>query len=275
MSDEQIAAVRRFVQRGGGLVASGQSSLFDERGDARSDFALADLFGVRGGKPVARVGNGAAVHTYLRLTKAADGQRHPVLAGFEETEILPFGGTLFPLSVDSKSRVLLTFVPAFPTSPPENSWMRQPVTDVPGLVLNESGAGKVAYLAADVDRRFTIDNLPDHGDLLANVVRWASGDAIPLSVAGAGLLNCELYRQGERLVVHLVNLTSAGTWRAPVSELIAVGPIQVKVRGLKDVRLGRYRALVGGGSAAVKVDGDWIGFEIPSILDHEVVVIEG
>ena len=34
----------------------------------------------------------------------------------------------------------LTFVPPFPTYPPETSWMRQPTTDIPGLVLSEHGA---------------------------------------------------------------------------------------------------------------------------------------
>jgi hypothetical protein len=29
-------------------------------------------------------------------------------------------------------------------------------------------------MPADLDRRFGRDNLPDHGDLLANLVRWAS-----------------------------------------------------------------------------------------------------
>ncbi|MBN2328110.1 MAG: beta-galactosidase, partial [Candidatus Omnitrophica bacterium] len=46
MTDRQIDAVRRFVQRGGGLIATGETSLYDEWGDPRTDYALADLFGV-------------------------------------------------------------------------------------------------------------------------------------------------------------------------------------------------------------------------------------
>ena len=45
MSDYQVAMVKRFVERGGGLVATGETSLFDEWGDRRPDYALADLFG--------------------------------------------------------------------------------------------------------------------------------------------------------------------------------------------------------------------------------------
>jgi len=46
LADAQVAAIRRFVERGGALIATGQTSLFDEWGDARPDFALGDLFGV-------------------------------------------------------------------------------------------------------------------------------------------------------------------------------------------------------------------------------------
>ena len=45
MSDRAIAAVRQFVKDGGTLIASGDTSLFDEHGQTRNDFGLADVFG--------------------------------------------------------------------------------------------------------------------------------------------------------------------------------------------------------------------------------------
>jgi len=45
MNDAQVSGVKRFVERGGGLFATGESSLYNEWGERRSDFALADLFG--------------------------------------------------------------------------------------------------------------------------------------------------------------------------------------------------------------------------------------
>jgi hypothetical protein len=46
MSDAQAALVREYVRRGGGLVATGQTSLFTEERRRRRNFALADLFGI-------------------------------------------------------------------------------------------------------------------------------------------------------------------------------------------------------------------------------------
>ena len=272
LSDAHCAAVRRFVENGGGLVATGASSLYDEWGDPRSDFALADLFGVHApsrdfGRRPAR---GASAHTYLRI---AAGERHPVLQGLEETAILPFGGTLEPMRTDPGATVPLTFIPAFPVYPPETSWMREPQTDIPGLVLRTRGAAHIAYLPADLDRRYGRDNLPDHGNLLANLFRWAAAGRLPLEVKGPGLIDCHLYRQPGRLILHLVNLTNEGTWRAPLDEIIPVGPLEVRVKLPEDVRGHAPQLLVSAAKPTVAVRQGWATFELKSLADHEVVVV--
>ncbi|MEP6538921.1 MAG: alpha-amylase family protein [Bryobacteraceae bacterium] len=305
LSQEQCEAIRRFVQKGGSLLATGDSSLYNEWGDARTDFALADLFHAHRTTPASKlrsvreqrqgVPQRAATdrflpdaHTYLRLSpelraqvngpNAGDepkitGKRHAVLRGFDETDIVAFGGSLVPLRVDAGSVVPLTFVPPFPTYPPETSWMRVPKTEIPGLVVSEQGRARIAFLSADLDRRYAKEHLPDHGNLLANIVRWVSGESIPLSVEGPGLIDCHLYEQPGRLILHLVNLTSAGTWRAPVEELIPVGPIKVKIKLPQGAGARTARLLVAGNTRPVSVNQGFASLEITSILDHEVVVV--
>jgi hypothetical protein len=46
MSAAQAQAVRDYVSGGGIIIATGRTSLYDERGVAREDFLLADVFGV-------------------------------------------------------------------------------------------------------------------------------------------------------------------------------------------------------------------------------------
>ncbi|MBK5294930.1 MAG: Tat pathway signal protein, partial [Acidobacteriia bacterium] len=288
LSEEECAAIRRFVERGGSLIATGASSLYNEWGDPRADFALASLFRAHfAGTP--RTERRGSRHTYLRLhpelrarvdgPKAGDepavtGQRHAVLRGFEETDILPYGGGLEAVRTEADAVVPMTFVPEFPIYPPETAWMREPKTSVPGLVLStHAKGGRIAYLPADIDRRYATDHLPDHANLLANLVRWAAGENIPVSVEGAGLIDCHLYRQPGRAILHLVNLTSAATWRAPLDELIPVGPLAVKVK-LPDGVSGRSaKFLVSTGAASISMRQGWAAFEVKSILDHEVIVI--
>ena len=64
--------------------------------------------------------------------RPSTGERHPVLRGFDETDILPYGGTLEPLRIDAGRDGPLTFVPPFPIYPPETAWMRAAEDRHPG-----------------------------------------------------------------------------------------------------------------------------------------------
>ena len=291
MSAAQADAIRRFVAQGGNLVATGESSRFDEWGDPRPDYSLGDVFRVHANDatPASRRATAQTLHSYLRLTPElragvygprrsneppVAGTRHPALKGLNETDLLPFGGTLSALRVEAGAQVLATFIPPFPVFPPEDSYMRVPRTDIPALIVSESrGRGRVAFMPADLDRRYGRENLADHGNVLANLARWAAGESLSLTVEGAGFVDCHLYRQTTRLVLHLVNLTSAGTWRAPVDELIRIGPLTVRVRVPATTRSTRVQLLVGKRSTRAVVKDGWAQFEVSSLLDHEVAVI--
>ena len=128
-------------------------------------------------------------------------------------------------------------------------------------------------MPAGIDSCFGRYNLPDHGDVIANIVRWASNDKIPIKVIGTGLIDCHIYQQDGRVVMHLVNLTSAGTWRTPLHELIPVGPFQIELQLPNGVEGKSAKFLVAEREVALQTDAGWSKFEVPSVLDHEVCVI--
>lgn len=279
VSDAQVAAIRRFVAGGGALLATGMSSLCDEAGRVRPDLALGDLLG--GGVPAGHGWRDAGLRaaqardwsqTYLRLPREA-AARHETLRSFADTDLLAYGGALEPLNVTREDAVALTFVPALPLSPPEDVWMRQRETRIPALLCREQGDSRIAWLPADLDRRFARDQLPDHGDLIANLVRWClRGDSL-LEVEAPGLIDCRLYRSRDgALVLHLVNLNNPNAWRTPVQEIVPTGPVRVRVK--HSLREGRARALVGGGKLVQRQSGAWHEADIPVIADHEVLVFE-
>jgi hypothetical protein len=303
MSAGQCAAVRRFVENGGSLVASGRSSLLDEDGQPRGDFALGDLFGARyaGARhtvetPGAGEGDTPAVgdwhlglrHTYLRLP-GAGAARHPILEGFADADIVPFGGLLqavepLPGAPFAESQVVATFIPPFPVYPPETSWMLSPVTSQPVVIARQHpSGGRVVYFAGDIDRCYGLRRLPDHGRLLANALQWAAGRPAPLQVTGPGTLDCRLYRQGNRLIVHLVNLSGC-QGPGPLEEHLPVGPLQVTLR--LDPGMAPRRAAcrvaggelplerVEGGSASPSAEPPVARFTIPRLEDHELIVVE-
>ncbi len=293
MTSEQVEAVKRYAGRGGSLIATGETSLYDKWGDRREDLALGEVFGVQvTGRTFGSLGEvdswGGDDHTYLRLhphvspdvygptwegERRTAGERHEVLRGFEDTDILPFGGLLTEVKITGGEEAPLTLIPSFPAYPPETSWMRTQQTEIAAVAPRSGGGSRRIWFAADIDRRFSRDNLPDHARLLENAVRWAAPGGVPLQVEGPGLLDCHLYRQDSRTILHIVNLTSDATWRSPVHELIPAGPLRVSVELPEEAR-GDVSLLVSGGAAKPSRDRRWLTFEIGSVTAHEVAVIE-
>jgi hypothetical protein len=291
MTDAQCDSVQRFVRAGGNLMATGRSSLLDGWGEPRGDFALSEIFGVRSlagcrgaeGEPPTDWEVQTA-HSYIRLlpelNQAAPpqqegGPRHPVLSGFDDTDILPFGGTLEIVEAGPGAQVVATYVPAYPIYPPEFSWTREPKTDIPAIVVQETAAGgRTVYLAGDIDRCHGRGRLPDHGDLLANAVRWALHGRVPLRVAGPGYLDCHLYSQGRRRIVHVINLTGCRAWPDYVEEHLPVGPVRVAVRMQEGFVPTEAHRRVSGRTVRVHKEEGWAIINLPSIHAHELIIME-
>ena len=291
LTDAQANALHAFVANGGSLVVTGRSGCFDAWGDPRPTPALDELLGIqRSGKRFGVEGERTSswevhtAHTYLRLlpelNRLAEPTgdavvRHPILTGLDETDIVAFGGTLDAeqIAPDAGVDVLATYVPAFPIYPPEFSWMREPRTDIPAIVVREHPAGgRIVYFAADLDRCYGRQHLPDHGDLLANAVRWAARDTLPLIVEGPGYLDCHLYRQEQRRILHIVNLSACRAWPGYVEDVLPVGPVRVAVR-LDDGFAPHHAALrVNGQTLPVHIADGWAAVEIPAVADHEMIV---
>jgi len=109
--------------------------------------------------------------------------------------------------------------------------------------------------------------------LFNNLETKTAKDNIPLAIECAGLIDCNLYQQKGRLILHFVNLTSAGTWRQPVDEYIPIRPVKVRVKLSENVRGRRVQLLVADQKISGEVEKGWVQFTVNSILDHEVVVI--
>src|SRR5439155_11594289 len=124
LSDGQCRQLRAFVERGGGLVATYETSLRDEWGARRADFGLADLFGVS----FRRRAEGPMRNAYLRLeADRRTGRRHPLLDGLDDAPRVIHG--TWRLDVTPKVEFVhrpLTLIPSYPDLPMEKVYPRVP-----------------------------------------------------------------------------------------------------------------------------------------------------
>jgi len=270
LSDAQCAQLREFVERGGGLVATHETSLLDEWGVMREDFGLADLFGVS----FAGRTEGPMQNAYLRLEhETAKG--HAMLRGLEDAPRIVHGVWRMEVTTKEKfSTPPITLIPAYPDLPMEKVYERTPRTDIPQVFLREVGAGRVVYFPWDIDRTFWEILDVDHGKLLRNAVAWATDEPTPVTVTGPGVLDVTLWRQKDSLTVHLVNLTNPMMMKGPIREFYAIGEQRVRVQLPSGATVRSVRFLVGGQPAPSKQDGRWLEVIVPSILDHEVIAVD-
>jgi hypothetical protein len=168
----------------------------------------------------------------------------------------------------------MTFVPPIVDTQPENAVFEQTHTDLPGLIVREpSGGGRVAFLPAALDRLYEQRNLPDHGDLLANLARWVARDDLPLKVEARGLFDFNLYRQSGRLILHIANLNNAAAWRKPFDEYAPSAPLELRLKLPQGVAGASAKLLVAEKTLPVQVAQGWASFHMPSVAGHEVVVV--
>lgn len=57
-------------------------------------------------------------------------------------------------------------------------------TDIPTLILRQQNKSRLAFLTADIDRRYARLHLTDHADLLKNIIHWIAADTIPVTIEG-------------------------------------------------------------------------------------------
>ena len=141
--------------------------------------------------------------------------------------------------------------------------------------MREFGRGRVVFFPWDIDRAFWEVLCVDHGKILANAVSWATNEEPPVTVTGPGVLDVTVWRQKNSVTVHFVNLTNPMMMKGPFRELIPVGPQKVRVRLPDGLKLRRVRLLAAEKTPRVERAGPHLTFTIPSILDHEIVAIDG
>jgi len=272
MSDAQCRQIREFAERDGSIVATYETSLYDEWGARRPDFGLASLFGAAyDGGVDARMMN-----SYLRLeSDPGTGKRHPLLDGLEgATRIINGVSRVHTRPSRDYRNPPLTLIPSYPDLPMEEVFPRQPKTDIPEVYLREAGAGRVVYFPWDIDRTFWEILAVDHFKLLRNAVDWAANEPRPVTVQGPGVLDVTVWRQKDSMTVHLVNLTNPMMMKGPLREFLPAPPQDVAIR-LPDGKKARaVKLLASGRSPGFHESAGQIRLTAPAIADHEVIGID-
>jgi hypothetical protein len=194
LSDRQLQVLDEYVAAGGGLIATYETSLCDERGNLGSHFRLKSL-------PAKSVEfkredmRGA----YLWIDEG--------IPGFEKTKrALIDEGYLF---VRYEGEPCLKYDPPQPFGPPEKCYQVPGVSsDRPGIIFGTYGQGKVAYFPWKVDRLYYRHSLEECSKLLHFALSKVRRKPAILATNAPPHVEVSVgvNRAGD-LVIHLVNFS--------------------------------------------------------------------
>jgi len=270
LSNVQCDQLRAYVKAGGSLVATYETSLYDEEGKQRPDFGLTDIFGISYNHSV----EGPLQNSYLRVkSDAVTGKFHPVLKGLEDAYRIINGTSQVNVTPVAAFPSPVTIIPTYPDLPMEDVYPRTADTDVRGLFLREIGKSRIAYLPGDIDRTFWQVMSEDHGKLLRNTIRWALAEEPVVSVTCPGVVDVTVWRQEHSMTVHLVNLTNPMMMKGPFRELIPVDA-RVEVRIPGNTKVTAVKLLHGGTKPQFRDQEGVISVSVPGIFDHEIVALD-
>ncbi len=288
---KQVAAIDEFVQNGGGLVASLDTSLFNEYGDPRDNFALSGMFGA----------------DYRGLLKPSSGPQEldvnfakSIGPDYWEKQKNVFDYKQDPASFLNQGR-MKTYVgessvtfkgPAIRVAPHLKDvkilgTLRTKSGDlspeIPAVILHPYGKGKVVYLAAGFDAAYYLYAYPYQRLVLREAIVQVAAAPQPVRVEAPMCVHSTLMRQSigksERLIVHLFSDLNTTAFHAlPVDdvplreEVVPIHDIRVTFR--PDYRFRRFHLEPEGRELEIRRDAEGSSVVVPRLDVHSMVVGE-
>lgn len=277
MSPSELAAVRSFVAGGGVLVATGETSLADEKGRRKARFQLDDVLGVQWQHGF-DADRGCLV---LTAPDAVDPD-----AAYTRWICYTDEGQVETRSTGAQCLGVVGMRP--------RSLQLTPVrweTSTPALTVNAFGKGKAYYFAGRIGGSFARYNYPGIRRLIGRLLQPTLQSGMRVLTEAPGCVYVEVSRQQvpSRYVVHLMNAQSQLRWQSYVMNLTAGQKqfppvIAAETLPVHDVRLG---LLPGIGEKVVRVyqapgehvlpmhcESGRVWTTAASVRDYDLVVFE-
>ena len=253
---EDAGKIRAFVREGGNIIATFETSLYNEDGEKLDEFQLKDVFGIEHTGDVF----GPLNYDYVSLKDETD-------FSFKEIKEKFTYAPTYGLKLKARAAAK---VPAFFCKPLAGSYAGRPeVTDVPFIIENKYGKGRSIYVAGTFGGSLDKFHFPEYYQIVYNLVSELSKTVVQLENAPSSV-EVNLRRKGNTIFLYLINFTS--DMRRPIQEIIPCR--NVKVHLLMNEKVKSVKALWHKKNVEFTRKTNAISFVLPVIGDYEVLEIK-
>jgi hypothetical protein len=263
LSDEQCRQLEAYVAAGGSLLATFETSMYNERGERRSDFGLGKIFDIERAGDVKGT-NGNAF--YARIER-----NHAILDGFTDTNWLP--GAEFRIPIKPIPEAVLTVVPGYVAYPPELSYPPEPRSNEPAVVVRERGRSRLVYFPGDIERTMWRSGHTDLNRLLQNSIRWLTRGEAPVSITGDGAIEAFAWETQAGYAVHVLNYTNPAMHRGWIRDFYPIGEQKIRIQLPAGRKVSRIDLLRADQNVSFTTGGAFVEFTMPKIVDYEIAAL--
>ncbi len=199
LSETECDQIRSFVKDGGGLVASGSTSLCDCEGSPLQNFRLSDVFGA---SRIDDTGSYSRVfHKYDNTSEigkntSEDGMmtNWGVSQKVELTTGKAAATVVYPYTEPSDDRFI-------------NSMANPPAvyTDETACVVNDFGKGRCVYFCGEIEKNYLITSFPELKTIMHNAIVTTMRKELKVEVVQDALVEVTTFETEDTLYVHMVN----------------------------------------------------------------------
>ncbi len=272
LSNDQVDHIKAFVLEGGGLIATHNTSLYDEVGDRRVDFALKELFHVSFQSEqklnFGRLGEG---DPYLHIIK-----NHPVTKKIAIDKLIYCERESFPVvDIISGGEVLADMYMA---NTGESYEPIKFLSNAPsGVVASYYGKGRVVYIAPPLDKVYFRREFRLIRQLFNNAVNWVAKGEEPFMIAAPICVTTHITKHKNKKALHLINYVgnrqenrySKVEWIAPLYN------IEIKIKKTTDKeKLLRTSLLRTRKELSFITEDSFFRLNIEELNDYECVILE-
>jgi hypothetical protein len=266
LESETVAGVRDFVEGGGAVIATGDSSLMGSDGQRKGNFALGDVFGVD------YRGESEYSVDYLYDLGKQLGNEVPDIPILVNRS----GSNALHVSPRTNAETLAVLVePLFEATIDRHVYHQHAhparKSGFPSIVLNRIARGQSLYFAPRIFSSYAETGSPWLRRIFENTLGLAHKDPCVL-VKDAPSVHVSLMRQDKRYVVHLINLSDAkyDVSRSYMTRMIPVHNVKVDLR-FKATKVYTVPSMQ---PLEFDVTDTGIEFVVPEINVRETIVVE-
>jgi len=292
LSDAEMETIRTFVRNGGGLVATYETSRYDEHAQRREGLGLADVL-------KANV-TGEFDTQPLRISWASPRQHaahlyfapeHPWSSDPVIARTLNVRGVQQP--VDTITRYIPLHCRMLLVEPTEGAPSPLRITtaetvegqadpqrtNTVAVIESTYGQGKVIYLPFDLSWSYFRYGHEYLGRMMELALREAASEPPPVGVTAPSIVQATVHTQPGRLVVNLLNdISSFGRSQNVAAESLYVRREVIPIHNLtvtfRDPALKRFTLIPGGAALSPTQTADGSSVTVPRLDIHCMVVAE-